>query len=85
MAPVLSPDEETLFVCDRFNDAVGVINLSSRKETSRIPVQREPVAAAITPDGNLLFVANHLPAGRSDLDVVAAATSLDFGYIMRIG
>ena len=76
MAPVLSPDGETLFVCDRFNDAVSVINLSSRKETSRIPVQREPVAAAITPDGNLLFVANHLPAGRSDLDVVAAAVSV---------
>jgi mono/diheme cytochrome c family protein len=34
------------------------------------------VAAAITPDGKLLFVANHLPAGRSDQDVVAAAVSV---------
>jgi len=76
MAPVLSHEGDTLFVCDRFNDAVGVIDLTSRKETSRIPVLREPVAAALTPDGKLLFVANHLPAGRSDQDVVAAAVSV---------
>jgi len=76
LAPVLSHDGKTLFVCSRFDDAVAVINLTTRKETSRIQVQREPVAAAITPDGNLLFVANHLPAGRSDLDDVAAAVSV---------
>ena len=49
MAPVLSPDGKTLFVCNRFNNDVSVIDLQTGKEQSRIPVQREPVAADITP------------------------------------
>jgi Zn-dependent protease len=39
-------------------------------------VVREPVAAALTPDGAFLFVANLLPAGPSDGDFVAAAVSV---------
>jgi DNA-binding beta-propeller fold protein YncE len=41
-----------------------------------IPVQREPVAADITPDGKYLLVANQLPVGRSDVDDVAAVVSV---------
>jgi hypothetical protein len=37
---------------------------------------REPVAAAITPDGATLLVANLLPEGPATADVVAAAVSL---------
>ncbi|MHC4891666.1 MAG: c-type cytochrome, partial [Planctomycetota bacterium] len=42
----------------------------------KIPVPREPFAAAITPDGKLLFVANLLPAGAADRDYVAAEVSV---------
>ncbi len=76
MAPVLSPDGKTLYVCNRFNDAVSVINLATKTELRRIPVRREPTAAAITPDGKRLLVANHLPTGRSDVDHVAAVVTV---------
>lgn len=75
-APVLSPDGKTLYLCNRFNNDISAIDTSSGKALWRTPVLREPVAAAVTPDGSMLVVANHLPAGRSDGDYVAAAVSL---------
>ena len=66
MAPVLSPDGKTLFVCNRFDNDVSVLDLATGQPVRRIPVRREPVAAAVTPDGQRLLVANHLPAGRAD-------------------
>lgn len=74
--PVASPDGTRLYVCDRFNNGVSAIDLTTRKIIYRAPVIREPFAAAITPDGKLLFVANHLPNGPADGDFVAAKVSL---------
>jgi YVTN family beta-propeller protein len=63
-SPVLSPDERTLYVCNRFNNDVSVINLDTLKETKRVAVAREPIAAALIADGRFLLVANHLqPTG----------------------
>ncbi len=76
MAPVVSPDGRTLYVCNRFSNDVSVIDLAARKEICRIAVQREPVAAAVTRDGKFLLVANHLPAGRADVTYVGAAVSV---------
>ncbi|MCX6906725.1 MAG: cell surface protein, partial [Verrucomicrobia bacterium] len=76
MAPVLSPDGRTLFVCNRFNNDVSVFDLATKKELRRIPVKREPVAAAVTPDGKRLLVANHIPAGRANVEHVAAVVSV---------
>ncbi len=76
MAPVLSPDGKTLFVCNRFNNEVAFIDLATGKVSQQVRVPREPVAAVLTPDGKTLFVANHLQAGRADLDVVAAVISV---------
>ncbi|MHC4586077.1 MAG: YncE family protein, partial [Planctomycetota bacterium] len=45
-APVLSSNGKTLYVCNRFDNNVSVIDIASRKQIARIPVQREPVAAA---------------------------------------
>ena len=75
-APVLSPDGQTLFVCNRFNDDVSFLDLGAKKEVRRVKVQREPVAAAITKDGKFLLVANLLHNGRSDVDYVAAVVSV---------
>jgi len=75
-SPLLSPDSKTLYVCNRFNNDVSVVDVPSGKTLERILVQREPVAAALTPDGSTLVVANHLPAGRSDRDYIAAAISI---------
>lgn len=76
VAPVLSPDGKTLYVCNRFANSVSAIDLASRKETARIAVPREPVSAAVTPDGKFLVVANHLHNGRADTDVVAASVTI---------
>jgi YVTN family beta-propeller protein len=76
LGPVLSPEGKTLYVCDRFNDAVSVIDLRQQKEAGRVAVAREPVSAALTKDGRFLLVANHLPHGRSDQAYVAATVSV---------
>jgi YVTN family beta-propeller protein len=75
-APVLSPDGRTLFVCNRFNNEVIFVDRASRQTVTRVRVPREPVAAAVTRDGKYLFVANHLPAGRADANVVASSISV---------
>ena len=76
MAPVLGPKGKTLYACNRFNNSISAIDLVSRKEKRQVPVQREPVAADITKDGKFLLVANHLPAGRADVENVAAEVSV---------
>lgn len=74
--PVLSPDGKTLFVCNRFNDDVSFIDLATKKETKRVKVRREPVAAAITKDGKFLLVANLLHDGPGDADYVSSVVSV---------
>jgi len=74
-APVVSPDGKVLYICNRFNNNVAVIDLVAWNEMRTLPVQREPVAAAITPDGQTLFVANLLPVGSATADDMAAAVS----------
>ncbi len=76
MAPVVSRDGKTLYVCNCFNNDVSVIDLPAKKELRRIAVSREPVAADITRDGKFLLVANQLPAGRADAYEVAAVVSV---------
>jgi len=75
MAPVLSQDGKRLYVCNRFNNDVSVLSLDQGQEIARIPVLREPTAAVLA-GKELLFVANLLPEGPSNLDVVAAAVSV---------
>lgn len=76
MAPVLSSDGRTLFVCNRFNDDVSVFDLATKKQVRRIAVEREPTAAALSKDGRFLLVANHLHNGRADADDAAAVISV---------
>ena len=76
MSPVLSADERTLYVCNRFNNEVQFLDLGSGRATARVAVPREPVAMARTPDGKHLVVANHLPSGRADARHVAAVVSV---------
>lgn len=75
-APVLSPDGKMLYVCNRFDNSVGMVDLEGKKQVKTIPVVREPVGSALTPDGRLLFVANHLPDGPANADYVAARISV---------
>ena len=76
IAPVAAPNGSVLYVCNRFDSTVSVIDIKEKKELSRIPVPREPVSAAITPDGARLFVASLLPSGPSDGAYTSAHVSV---------
>ena len=87
LSPVLSKDGSELYVCNRFDNSVSIVNLAS-KARAEIDVDREPVASAITPDGGTLLVVNLLPTGAAtqtqtgarvsviDLDSKALGTSI---------
>ena len=80
-ATTLSPDGTRLYVCNRFEHNVSVIDLPAAREITRVAAVREPVAAAVTPDGRTVLVANHLPNRRTDSaftgDVAAVVTIID--------
>jgi YVTN family beta-propeller protein len=79
-APVAAPDGKTVYVCNRFLNAVSVVDWTTKKIVSQIPVEREPVAATLNADGTRLFVANLLPVGAATGDYVSAAVSvIDLG------
>lgn len=75
-APVVSRDGARVFVCNRFEDEVLVIEPASGRISGRFPVLREPVAAVLGKDGAALFVANHLPVGRADTGDISGAISV---------
>jgi YVTN family beta-propeller protein len=60
-APVVSPVENTLFVCNPFDNDVSVIDIGGAREIRRIKASHEPRCAVITPDGATLVVGNALP------------------------
>ncbi|MDD2599668.1 MAG: c-type cytochrome [Kiritimatiellae bacterium] len=76
IAPVLSYDQQSLYVACRFNNAVVKVNTATMTVEGSIQVLREPHALTLGADGKLLFVANHLPAVRATDDVVAASVSV---------
>jgi YVTN family beta-propeller protein len=75
-APVLSFDESTLYVCNRYDNTVSVIDLRERRAIKQISVIREPIAAALSPDGKLLLVGNQKPDGPATAPSVSSAVSL---------
>jgi YVTN family beta-propeller protein len=76
--PTVTPNGKRLYVCNRFDNNVSMVDLKTRKEVARITATREPLAAAVTPDGKSLLVVNHLPADRADTtDVAAVVTIID--------
>ena len=59
---------DRLFVCNRFDNDISVYDGRSLTELARIPAGREPIAAAVAPDGRVLVVANHMPDSRTDME-----------------
>lgn len=74
--PAISPDGERLYVCNRFDNDISVIDLKAGRETARVRAVREPLAAAVTPDGKSVLVINHLPAEPADTSDVAAVVTI---------
>lgn len=84
IAPVLHPDGKTLYVCNRFDNDVSVVDLATWNEVARVPVRREPVGAAIASDGKYLLVANHLHDGRADRERVASTVTVISTAMRRV-
>lgn len=76
LSPALSPDAKTLYVCNRFDHEVAFIDVESGRQLQRVRVPREPIAAALTPEGRYLVVAGHLQAGRANRASAAATVSI---------
>ncbi len=64
--------ETTIYVSNRFDGTISVVDGNSGRETARWPAGREPIALAVTPDGKQLVVAGQIPED-SSLDPDTAA------------
>jgi len=84
-APVVGPGGARLYLCNRFGNEVLVLDTRNGARIASIPTSREPVAAAITPNGTKLVVANHLPAGAADGNYAASVVSIIDTTNNRVG
>jgi len=75
-SPTPSPCGGYIYVCNRFDNTVSIIDIDKGKATVSIPVSRAPVAAAVTPNGKQLLVANLLPEGPADQDFIGAVVTV---------
>ena len=75
-ALVAHPATNRLYVCERFDNTVSVIDTDKHNKIAEIPVSREPVAATATLDGSRLYVANHLPFGSATARYVSASIEI---------
>jgi YVTN family beta-propeller protein len=75
-ATTLSPDGTRLYVCNRFDHNVSVIDLPAAREIVRVAAVREPIAVTVTPDGRTVLVANHLPNTRTDAEFTGDAAAV---------
>jgi len=75
-SPVITPDGQTAYVCNRFDSTIGVVNLLTRRQTRTLPAGREPIGADLSKDGSVLIVANHLPNTAATANHVAAEISI---------
>ncbi len=83
---VISTKNQLLFCANRFSNNVSVIDLKTNRETARIPVSREPVALALSPDENTLMVANSLPkqaAGDTFISSVISVIDVQSGIVVK--
>jgi len=77
IGPAISPDGKRLYVCNRFDNNVAVVDIETEKIVL-VPTTREPFAATVAPDGKSVFVINHLPIDRADgYEVTAEVTVID--------
>ncbi len=76
VSPVLAGDGRWLYVCNRFDDDVSVIDLAAGVVVARVRAVRQPIAAALTPGGEQLLVANHLLHTRADLNFKGAVAAV---------
>lgn len=75
-SPIVDSKGQWVYVCCRFINRVERFDAATGKKSGSVEVLREPVAAALSPNDSWLFVANFLPAGRADSQIVSAQVSV---------
>ncbi|WP_460166359.1 hypothetical protein [Thermostilla marina] len=84
---VFGKDRRTLYVCNRFDDSLSVVDWRQRRVLKTISVGWEPIAVDRTPDGASLVIAHHLPDVRTDrpseIEVRCALTVIDTATLAR--
>ena len=75
-APVLSPDGSRIYICDRFDNNIAVIDLRDKRISKLIPLVREPIAATMTADGKWLVVGNQKPDGPATAPYISSVVNL---------
>ncbi len=68
--------DQWLFVANRYSNDISVVDLSDFSEIKRIKVVREPSALAVSPSGDVLYVANSLPESSAMDDYISAKVTL---------
>jgi YVTN family beta-propeller protein len=77
----LSPDQKRLYVAEAGINAVGVVDVQSRKVLGHIPVGWFPSKLKITPDGKQLIVANAKGYGSGPNGGVNFKSGIEGNYI----
>ena len=75
-SPALSPDGNTLYICERFNNSISFIDLKNKKRTTTVVTDREPHALVLSKDGKSLFVINLLSNTRANQPYNASLVSV---------
>jgi DNA-binding beta-propeller fold protein YncE len=75
-SPVLSRNQRSLYLCNRYDNTVWLVRPQSGHVVAQTEVLREPVSASLSSDEKYLAVANLLPADPANRPVVRAALSL---------
>ncbi|HSP87644.1 MAG TPA: YncE family protein, partial [Ignavibacteriaceae bacterium] len=59
----LSPDDKYLYINCRTSSKMLIVDTETKQILQEIPISHHPMQAAITPDGNKIFVvSHHIPA-----------------------
>ena len=75
-SPVVCSTKNRLFACCRYSNEILEFELSTLKLLRAIPVEREPIAMALTPDDQRLWISHHLPSGPANASIVASSVSV---------
>ena len=84
-SPVTVPGDTTLYVLNRFDNSMSIIDLRTSRQIVATPMLREPVAAEATPDGRYIVIANQLPSGERIYDYVTDGGILMIGSYISSG
>jgi hypothetical protein len=75
-SPIGAAAPYRIYVCNRYDGTVSLMDIISGHELARMPADREPVSVSLSPDSRILAVANLLPSGPANKSVVQAVVSL---------